>query len=239
MIDLLDGWFKIMKREEGEFYNIPCPENVGDTLAELRRKLEEEERLAAAAGNELPRAATKQDVPRLADFSFLNVLGKGSFGKVVLAERKGTDEIYAIKILKKDVILQEDDVECVWVERKVLALSQKPPFIVQLHSSFQTMDRLYFVMEFVNGGDLMYRIQQENKFKEPVVVFYAAEITIALSFLHAHSIIYRDLKLDNVMLDSEGHVKLCDFGMCKDGISGEKLTKTCKLILLVLSLQSY
>ncbi|XP_071444925.1 putative protein kinase C delta type homolog [Hetaerina americana] len=171
----------------------------------------------------------------VSEFRFLKVLGKGTFGKVLLAELRGGSsggfggggrKYYAVKVLQKDVVLEDDDVECTLVERKVLALGTRHPLLCHLFCTFQTKSHLFFVMEYLNGGDLMFHIQQSGRFSQERSRFYAAEVVSGLRFLHRKGIIYRDLKLDNVLLDYEGHVRIADFGMCKLRIYLDRTTDT-------------
>lgn len=162
----------------------------------------------------------------LADFELLRVIGRGSYAKVFMVSQKRTKRIYAMKVIKKELVNDDEDIDWVQTEKHVFEVASNHPFLVGLHSCFQTPSRLFFVIEFVNGGDLMFHMQRQRRLLEEHARFYAAEICLALNYLHDKGIVYRDLKLDNVLLDSEGHVKLTDYGMCKEGLRPGDLTST-------------
>ncbi|CAK8677293.1 RAC-alpha serine/threonine-protein kinase-like isoform X2 [Clavelina lepadiformis] len=161
----------------------------------------------------------------LSDFEFLEVLGKGTFGKVILVKEKRTDEFHAMKILKKEVIVAKDEVTHTLTENRVLQQTRHP-FLTSLKYSFQTSDYLCFVMEYVNGGEIFFHLSRDRVFPEDRARFYGAEIVLALDYLHQQEVIYRDLKLENLLLDSEGHIKITDFGLCKEEIKFGSTTKT-------------
>jgi len=158
------------------------------------------------------------------DFDLLNVIGKGSFGKVMQVRKKSGDDagaIYAMKVLSKKHIVANNEVEHTRSERNILQRLQHP-FLVNLLYSFQTEDKLYFILEFVNGGELFHHLQKDKRFSPERVQLYAAEILLAIECLHSHGVVYRDLKPENLLLTDKGHIKLTDFGLCKEGMTDDE-----------------
>jgi len=158
--------------------------------------------------------------PNPSMFHLLRVLGKGSFGKVVLVQKQTGPEtggLFAMKTLRKPHLLKRGQIERTKTERKVLSLLNHP-FIMKLHFAFQTEDKLFLVLDYCAGGEIFFHLSRHRRFPEKVARFYTAELLLALGHCHDNGIIYRDLKPENVLLDSTGHVKLGDFGLAKDNI---------------------
>ncbi|XP_016391683.1 RAC-alpha serine/threonine-protein kinase-like [Sinocyclocheilus rhinocerous] len=219
---VIERTFHVERPEEREEWT-KAIQTVSDSL----QKQEEEMMDASPEHMDMEMFLTK---PRLKvtmhDFEYLKLLGKGTFGKVILVKEKATGKYYAMKILKKEVIVAKDEVAHTLAENRVLQNS-KHPFLTALKYSFQTHDRLCFVMEYANGGELFFHLSRDRVFSEDRARFYGAEIVSALDYLHSErNVVYRDLKLENLMLDKDGHIKITDFGLCKEGITDGATMKT-------------
>uniref|UniRef100_A0A3B4Y7R3 Ribosomal protein S6 kinase n=2 Tax=Seriola TaxID=8160 RepID=A0A3B4Y7R3_SERLL len=162
-------------------------------------------------------------------FELLKVLGKGGYGKVFQVRKVSgatSGKIFAMKVLKKAMIVRNaKDTAHTKAERNILE-EVKHPFIVDLIYAFQTGGKLYLILEYLSGGELFMQLEREGIFMEDTACFYLAEISMALGHLHQKGIIYRDLKPENIMLNNNGHVKLTDFGLCKESIHDGTVTHT-------------
>uniref|UniRef100_A0A665WKG7 protein kinase C n=1 Tax=Echeneis naucrates TaxID=173247 RepID=A0A665WKG7_ECHNA len=166
---------------------------------------------------------------QMEDFSCISVLGRGHFGKVLLAEYKKSGKLYAIKALKKGDIVTRDEVDSLMCERRIFEVinSSRHPFLVNLYGCFQTTDHVCFVMAYSPGGDLMTHIHT-SIFTEKQALFYSSCVLLGLEFLHKNHIVYRDLKLDNLLMDADGFVRIADFGLCKEGMGhGDRTSTFC------------
>ncbi|KAJ3112983.1 hypothetical protein HK100_002136 [Physocladia obscura] len=160
------------------------------------------------------------------DFAILKLVGKGSFGRVMLVKKKDTGRVYAMKVLSKKDIVKRQEIIHTLSERNVLIYASASLFCVGMKFSFQTPEKLYLVTDYMNGGELFYHLQRSGVFSEARTKFYVAEIVSALEYLHAREIIYRDLKPENVLLDSNGHIALADFGLCKENMGYGEMTNS-------------
>lgn len=160
------------------------------------------------------------------DFELLKVIGKGNFAKVMQVRKKDTGKVMAMKILNKEALKQRDQIEHTKTERRVLETIEHP-FLVKLLYSFQTADKLYMVMEFINGGELFFHLKRDRRFKQDRARFYAAEILLALEHLHSKNIVYRDLKPENILMTKQGHICITDFGLSKDNLFNDRTHTFC------------
>ncbi|KAJ3026749.1 UNVERIFIED_CONTAM: hypothetical protein HDU68_005135 [Siphonaria sp. JEL0065] len=196
-----DHWFRLMPRQWNEKIR-------GDIRIQLMYKSVERKALVAD------------------DFAILKLVGRGSFGKVMLVKKKDTGRVYAMKVLPKKDIVKRQEIVHTLAERSVLIHATRSPFLASLKFSFQTPEKLYLVLDYLNGGELFYHLQKHGTFPEDWAKFYIAELICGLEHLHSHAVVYRDLKPENVLLDSNGHVVLADFGLCKENMGYGQVTNT-------------
>lgn len=174
--------------------------------------------------------ARSEEVPQdtrvgLADFTTLKVIGRGSYGKVRLVRHNASGQVYAMKSLSKKKLADFNLVEKTKTERNVLITAQHP-FLVSAKYTFQDDVKVYMVLEYVPGGELYRRLKAEGRFREQRVKYYAAQLVLAISYLHSLGIIHRDLKPENVLMAEDGYIKLADFGLVKDNMEPLSETQT-------------
>ena len=160
--------------------------------------------------------STHKDVKdvKLKDFKILKVIGRGGYGKVCLVEYLPTHEIYAMKSMKKDILIEQEQVQNTLLEKEILQ-NIDYPFLCGLVFCFQTVERIYFVMPFISGGELFQHLKKRGTLSEEKIRFYGAQIALAIEYLHKRGIIYRDIKPENILIDEQGYIKLTDFGFSK------------------------
>ncbi|XP_058737153.1 serine/threonine-protein kinase AtPK2/AtPK19-like [Vicia villosa] len=196
-------------------------ESVSEETIEDVKEVIDEESL-----NDEDRSLVEIQRVSIEDFEVLKVVGQGAFAKVYQVRKKGTSEIYAMKVMRKDKIMEKNHAEYMKAEREILTKIEHP-FVVQLRYSFQTKYRLYLVLDFVNGGHLFFQLYHQGLFREDLARIYAAEIVSAVSHLHSKGIMHRDLKPENILMDVDGHVMLTDFGLAKQFEESTRSNSMC------------
>ena len=208
---------------------------VEETLSEIQNK---EENIIIDEIKENPLIETKPSIDMIAsshknkkevkneDFKLIKIIGRGSFGKVCLVEYLPTHEIYAMKSLKKDLLIQQEKIESTLLEKEILEKINHP-FLINLIYCFQTEQRINFVIPFIPGGELFQYLKNIKHFGEEKAKFYAAQIAIAVQYLHDMGYIYRDLKPENILIDEKGYLRLTDFGLAKKLKKGERTNSFC------------
>ncbi|CAH1438912.1 unnamed protein product [Lactuca virosa] len=162
-------------------------------------------------------SAYSKDRTSIEDFEIIKPISRGAFGRVFLARKRATGDVFAIKVLKKADMIRKNAVQSILAERDIL-ISARNPFVVRFFYSFTCRENLYLVMEYLNGGDLFSLLRNLGCLEEGMARVYIAELVLALEYLHSLNVIHRDLKPDNLLIGPDGHIKLTDFGLSKVGL---------------------
>ncbi len=163
---------------------------------------------------------------KIKDFEKLNTVGLGSYGRVCLCKKKKSGKVYVMKILKKNDIIKQKQVDHVYSEYTILS-KLKHPFIVQLIGvNFEDPKYIYFILEYIQGGELFTLLRSNVTFPVPQTKFYIAHIITVFEYLHSKNIVYRDLKPENILINKNGYLKLTDFGFAKQLDSEKAKTYT-------------
>ncbi|CDK26125.1 unnamed protein product [Kuraishia capsulata CBS 1993] len=171
-------------------------------------------------------STSKPSFPSQRDYEVIKPISKGAFGSVFLVRRKITGEYFAMKVLKKSDMIAKNQVTNVRAEREIMMSQAESPYVAKLYSSFQTRDYLYLVMEYLNGGDCATLVKNMGSLPEMWAKRYIAEVIVGIDDLHQKGIVHRDLKPDNLLIDSNGHLKLTDFGLSRMGLVGRQARKS-------------
>ncbi|KAL4575931.1 hypothetical protein LXL04_012018 [Taraxacum kok-saghyz] len=164
-----------------------------------------------------PATSYSKDRTSIEDFEIIKPISRGAFGRVFLARKRATGDVFAIKVLKKADMIRKNAVQSILAERDIL-ISARNPFVVRFFYSFTCRENLYLVMEYLNGGDLFSLLRNLGCLEEGMARVYIAELVLALEYLHSLNVIHRDLKPDNLLIGPDGHIKLTDFGLSKVGL---------------------
>ncbi|CAL0322274.1 unnamed protein product [Lupinus luteus] len=160
---------------------------------------------------------SSRDRTSIDDFEIIKPISRGAFGRVFLAKKRTTGDLFAIKVLRKADMVRKNAVESILAERDIL-ITVRNPFVVRFFYSFTCRENLYLVMEYLNGGDLYSLLRNLGCLDEEIARVYIAEVVLALEYLHSLRVVHRDLKPDNLLIAHDGHIKLTDFGLSKVGL---------------------
>ena len=208
--------FKIVTPSRTYYINCPSEDQMNEWIKILRNLNEEVNKTVI----EIRKKELSQN-----DFEILSLIGRGSFGKVFLVKNKNNEKLYAMKVVSKKSIIEEEEVEHSMTERNILCKIHHP-FLVNLYCSYQTPSNLHYIIDYCPGGELYAIMQRDGLMSESRAKFYAAQLILALEHLHNQGILYRDIKPENILICADGYVRLTDFGLSKMNVSRDSKTAT-------------